>query len=247
MPNDLQIVAGGYEWIVREYFYDKEKYFNQNEKLLPVLSEIYERAKGNKEEFLAEFEKELPTLIKTFIEVYNIIYENEAEIKSSINNIVCGFYNSMKYKTLNWYDWSVKTWGTKWNAVRDNVDEHAQEITFETAWSTPVPVFQELSKLTPLVVAYADEDTGSNYGLLLFNNGEISEILKPKTDEDIATAIGEAIAIKGYDEECIDLDYCEDNYTDDEILEYFKTDRETFLNNAHQGYRDTLKIIQNLF
>ena len=249
MPNDLQIVAGGYEWIVREYFYDKEKYFNQNEKLLPVLSEIYERVKGNKEEFLAEFEKELPTLIKTFIEVYNIIYENEAEIKSSINNIVCGFYNSMKYKTLNWYDWSVKTWGTKWNACRCDINEDLEEIVFDTAYNIPIGVYIELSKYTPITVAYAAEDTGRNYGIINFNNGHLLVRLGDydKSSVHEAVKIGEALACGGKDEEDIDLEYSKDNYTGQEIKEYFGVSRKVFLQKAHEGYSNALKIIKELF
>ena len=53
------------------------------------------------------------------------------------------------YGTDNWYDWSRKNWGTKWNAydVWLEVDtKDTLEVDFSTAWSAPIPVFLELQK-----------------------------------------------------------------------------------------------------
>jgi hypothetical protein len=48
----------------------------------------------------------------------------------------------------DWYSWSVQNWGTKWNACRTEIDDNSDhgyaEITFETAWDAPVPVFQKM-------------------------------------------------------------------------------------------------------
>ena len=47
----------------------------------------------------------------------------------------------------NWYFWSAKNWGTKWNAVEPNLDvdnECKLEYSFRTAWDAPRGVIQEI-------------------------------------------------------------------------------------------------------
>ena len=123
-----------------------------------------------------------------------------------------------------------------------SIDENCNIICYQTANGLSLPVLKELSKYTPLVVAYADEDTGRNYGILKIANGEVEVVI-----DDTNRSIGEAMACRGDGEENMDEDYSEDNYTDDEILEYFETDRETFLNNEHQKYQEVEKLINSLF
>lgn len=53
----------------------------------------------------------------------------------------------------NWYDWSHANWGVKWNATDigiDNCGTYA-EITFDTPWSEPEPIFVKLREMFPLV------------------------------------------------------------------------------------------------
>lgn len=59
-----------------------------------------------------------------------------------------------KYGDNNWYDWSIKNWGTKWNSDRTEVDSSSQEygelqITFNTAWDTPRPIIKKLKQMFP--------------------------------------------------------------------------------------------------
>ena len=47
----------------------------------------------------------------------------------------------------NWYYWSIKNWGTKWNAVEPTLDvdnECKLEYSFRTAWDAPRGVIQEI-------------------------------------------------------------------------------------------------------
>jgi len=47
----------------------------------------------------------------------------------------------------NWYYWSVKHWGTKWNAVDSHLDvdnEDRLEYSFRTAWDAPRGVIDKL-------------------------------------------------------------------------------------------------------
>ena len=46
-----------------------------------------------------------------------------------------------------WYDWRCTNWGTKWGACEIEInqdDEDFLEITFNTAWSPPEPIVNEL-------------------------------------------------------------------------------------------------------
>jgi hypothetical protein len=58
----------------------------------------------------------------------------------------------MKRNPNNWYDWSVKNWGTKWNACYVDVTfESDDEVhyQFETAWDYPHPIIRELRRKFP--------------------------------------------------------------------------------------------------
>lgn len=82
--------------------------------------------------------------------------------------------NIQEYGYPTWYEWHNANWGTKWNASEtywnsDNI------VTFETAWACPIPIFEKISEMCPGIpfeVAFADEDIGSNCGLLLYTQGE---------------------------------------------------------------------------
>lgn len=61
-------------------------------------------------------------------------------------------------KSGGWYSWSIKKWGTKWNAyrcmLRGSVFDApgasgALEFSFCTAWSFPEPVFRALAEKYP--------------------------------------------------------------------------------------------------
>jgi len=57
----------------------------------------------------------------------------------------------------SWYDWRVKNWGTRSGA--NVIDINEESVTFDTAWSPPIPVIAELSKLLniPLRMTYLEE------------------------------------------------------------------------------------------
>lgn len=78
--------------------------------------------------------------------------------------------NILEYGCSTWYEWSIKNWGTKWNAMDAVVtDQCKTSITIEylTAWSTADGVIIKLGQLFPALTftcQYADEDFGSNTG-----------------------------------------------------------------------------------
>lgn len=81
------------------------------------------------------------------------------------------------------YEWCLGNWGTKWNAYTACVGY--DEVTFQTAWNYPEPIFKALSKKFPdliFEVEYADEDSGSNCGITAWKNGVEIERRDNKTD-----------------------------------------------------------------
>lgn len=80
----------------------------------------------------------------------------------------------------DWHGWSVKNWGTKWNAYKQHFEE-PNIIWFATAWSDVSELIRKVSEKFPDVefsYAYADEDTGCNTGSVIFKNG-IGEVYHP--------------------------------------------------------------------
>lgn len=84
--------------------------------------------------------------------------------------------NYQNYGATTWYDWCTKNWGTKWNAL-DSEIKSEDIIEFTTAWSVPVPIIEQLSKMYPdeiVNIMWADEDTGSNTGEIAYQNGLVA-------------------------------------------------------------------------
>lgn len=52
----------------------------------------------------------------------------------------------------NWYEWNVRNWGTKWDAVEPSIVRFGDEeigVHFDTAWSPPEPVFATMIEMFP--------------------------------------------------------------------------------------------------
>lgn len=84
--------------------------------------------------------------------------------------------NLMKHGACNWYEWSVKHWGTKWNASATEIADNGKSILFETAWDPALPAVLELSKKHPemkIAFLYSDEDIGNHVGYALMTDGKI--------------------------------------------------------------------------
>ena len=74
--------------------------------------------------------------------------------------------NQKQYGYSTWYEWSINTWGTKWNAYNQKFEE-PNILWFDTAWNSVTSLIGKLSEKFPNVefsYAYADEYLGSNNG-----------------------------------------------------------------------------------
>ena len=84
--------------------------------------------------------------------------------------------NAKKFGAMNWYEWCIQNWGTKWNATDTCVE--GSEMTFDTAWDPAVPAIVELSRQhpeMPMALLFADEQTGARTGFVLMKGGKIDE------------------------------------------------------------------------
>ena len=129
--------------------------------------------------------------------------------------------NIRDYGHQDWYSWSTSNWGTKWNAYSQNSDEGSNEISFETAWSTPYPVIEALSRKYPEAVIsmrFADEDFGHNVGEYTFQAGDIVEETTPEGGSNEAYEL--AADIQGSPEWYTDRLYDIEAETADELEDY---------------------------
>ena len=78
-----------------------------------------------------------------------------------------------KFNVPIWTKFNRGNWGTKWNAYsQDKIDDNT--ISFDTAWSSSQVIVDAIAKkFTSVLITltYADEDTGSNVGVIQWNNG----------------------------------------------------------------------------
>lgn len=82
----------------------------------------------------------------------------------------------------SWYAFNKDMYGTKWDAYGVHIDNvsmveennNTLQMVFQSAWSTPIIFFKNLSERFPnleINVEYADEDLGANCGTYSFSNG----------------------------------------------------------------------------
>ena len=110
-------------------------------------------------------------------EQYATYPDGENRLKECIRLAKIALDNIKKYGHKNWYDWNLANWGTKWDVCNPPVQTTDNEITlkFETAWSTPEPIFKKLAEQYPdlmIDIDYADEDLGYNCGNYSYVDGE---------------------------------------------------------------------------
>ena len=80
---------------------------------------------------------------------------------------------------FDWYRFHLNHWGTKWNACDGYTKIGATQLTFvfSTAWSIPDRIYEKLftwcdEQGYDIEVRYADEDIGSNCGMISLKASE---------------------------------------------------------------------------
>lgn len=238
-PFDEELVEGG-SWIVEdEYFKNKEKEERQNTEIKPFLDSIYDETMTQSD--FVDIVNRNNKVEKKIINIFELDNLPQDIVKNRVNSVIRGYYNYRRYGYIDAYSFCIHEWDTKWNACDDVVDEKSKTLAFQTAWSMPDNIYKEISKSTPIVVAYADEDTGNNYGIVAYQDGQATVILDDKNQ-----SAGEALACGFEDlENYISNIYCD--YTDEEVQEYFKTSKEKYVAKVSEDFEQTSNITSELF
>ena len=169
---------------------------------------------------------------RTFIEVYtfgrstenarkamaNIPVESEecflsqrADIKRDEWELgKAAWHNIRQYGAPTWYEWSIRHWGTKWNAYGYGKAERryyeGNSLNFQTAWNAPHPILRKLSELYPDVKIehkWADKDIGQNCGRHCYQGGDRTEEYYPESETEAVV-----FACKVWEYEPADMGLC---------------------------------------
>lgn len=98
--------------------------------------------------------------------------------EDKIENCLKGFYNKEKYGYVDWYEWCLDKWDTKWNAVDTVIHDVDKVIEFQTAWSLAHAVLVKVAQETDIRVLYADEDIGRNCGMIELRKDEQGRVVE---------------------------------------------------------------------
>ena len=74
--------------------------------------------------------------------IYNVMNTDDTEL---LNHIIP--MPPEEEIASGWYDWRLDNWGTKWDIYEthcNRIDANTLSMTFYTAWSPPIPVFDKL-------------------------------------------------------------------------------------------------------
>ena len=210
MPESLNVIAGSVQDTAVSAYYAEcnpreqeeirkmiEKY--NSKKTFSSLSYTKKFDNAEADGYVAEQFKKAG--VKTYAE-YGKIYINNLRL----------------FGAPDWYEWAIEMWGTKWNALSnytwEDEGEDEENITFETAWSTPEPVIKALSERHPntyFTVLYGDENYGCNVGKYCYKNGILVTSILP--DDSSIEAMNMAAEIFGVWDDLEGFEYDEKNGT----------------------------------
>lgn len=147
-------------------------------RIIPMPEELLIDASSDGEqgmEYLAAMQRK-PFYTPDDLKAIQRVEELQEERRKEVLQLGASYLNNLeKYGYPTWYEWSIATWGTKWNAY-DQYFEEPNILWFDTAWDSVPQLIQKLSEIFPEVefhYAYADEDLGYNVGRGIIQNGEI--------------------------------------------------------------------------
>lgn len=128
---------------------------------------------GEKEKVKKHFDEYTDEDLEKFAETYF----KDCDLKKG----KLAYDNLKEYGFANWYAWRIATWGTKWEAYEVSEewyeDGEATCVEFQTAWSPPMNVMEELSEKFPTLtfkLKYIDEGIGF-LGYAIFHDCDVKE------------------------------------------------------------------------
>jgi hypothetical protein len=242
-PKSLNITSGGSQNTAIDVYMSAINPDNEDIGIDKVTKERYEEIKRK----IASTDRWVPTKINDRMTYDEVVkesqeyfnrksgpYDEDTEDKNDLfqyGKLV--IENIEMYGCKDWYDWSVKFWGTKWNSYDSPpADADSTSISFNTAWSAPHPVIEKLAEKYPDVIIthkWADEDWGNNTGSCIYNDPDIGT-MEPEYLEG-HEALVFAAEILGYDIDnyytdndlCLDIENeMPESFTEDDKEEWTK-------------------------
>jgi HSP90 family molecular chaperone len=149
-----------------------------NDEQQEYLNELKESITKHKEFF--RFVKPIPFELSETYAGYS------GDPKEQASNEAKEKVNIEKYGYSNWYDYCINQWGTKWEAKEIDVQEESNnslQITFDTAWSPPLPIYDILvDKGFEIKATYAEQ--GCAFMGYYENNSTYSTDLVQEFDDE---------------------------------------------------------------
>ena len=106
------------------------------------------------------------------------------------------FNIALQCGSIDWYDWRISNWGTKWNAYETDIDcpcDGSIELHFQTANDGVIPIIEKLVEMFPnleFFYKYADEVIACNCGEAYGVDGNASfNFTEDDSDEAMALYI----------------------------------------------------------
>jgi hypothetical protein len=119
--------------------------------------------------------------------------------------------NLEKYGAVDWYDWNIRNWGTKWDFGFDcveRVDEHTLTASFDSAWSPPVEAYAQLEELGFEIDAKYYEPGMAFVGTYVTGEGECTigylgnaDTIREEIGEELDDYFGISEEMAQYDDE----------------------------------------------
>lgn len=144
--------------------------------------------------------------IKTVEELKTVLIERHPDAVSKAQQAIA-LHEQTGF--LNWYDWQIANWGTKWGACITTDDANTFECSFGTAWNPPVPVWKKLGEMFPtLTFELSGEEPNMDFafrGTIHDGRLELRDVpivwsaIDPKTGETISGSPDELEAALGED------------------------------------------------
>lgn len=176
MPESLNIVSGSLTdnciELYLTYLNPDIKHFGQEHKD----KELFENLKKAfcKQKIFKTFQGRMSASdIENFMKNSN--NEKFKTTEDYINYALQAYNNICKYGSMDWYNWRIENWGTKWNACETEIQDSA--IYFETAWGDVRNLVEKLSTMFPeneFIYEWSEEQIGIYCGQAVIQNGKFS-------------------------------------------------------------------------
>lgn len=114
---------------------------------------------------------------------------------------------TLEFKSDGWYDWNVRNWGTKWDAVNSEIQEETYKengtafasYRFDTAWSAPEDAYRDMVEQHPKLKFKFECEEEQGWGVVFEGiNGELTLV----SEWDIPSSHADYIKL-GREDSCL--------------------------------------------